>query len=78
MNALRKEQKQKEAIERNEKWAALSFQAQLDYLDGMFGKDKGAAKQRAKIQLKMVGDVPDPDADVPTTKAKRKRTRKKK
>ena len=44
-----KEQKRREAEERNAKWAALSFDKQIAYLDKMFGKDKGAAKQRLKI-----------------------------
>ena len=48
-----KEQKRQEATERNAKWAAMSFEKQIAHLDAMFGKDKGAAKQRAKIAKKM-------------------------
>ena len=44
-----KEQRRSEAEERNAKWAALSFDKQIAYLDNMFGKDLGAAKQRLKI-----------------------------
>jgi len=53
MNALRKEQKRNEAIARNEKWAALTFEQQLESLDKTFGKDKGATKQRLKIAKKI-------------------------
>lgn len=44
-----KEQRRHAAEERNAKWAALSYKEQIAYLDKMFGKDKGAAKQRLKI-----------------------------
>jgi len=77
MNA-RKEQRYKEALIRNEKWAALSFQQQLDSLDKTFGVDLGAAKQRAKIKLKMLKQVDPVPETTSETKPKRKRTRKKK
>ena len=53
MNAVRKEIKQKEAVARNEKWASLTFEAQLGNLDDTFGKGNGAAKQRLKIAEKI-------------------------
>jgi len=48
-----REQKNKEAIERNSKWEALSFEQQLQSLDQTFGKDQGAVKQREKIMKKI-------------------------
>lgn len=48
-----KDQKRREAEQRNAKWAALSFDEQIAYLDKLFGKDQGAAKQRAKIAKRM-------------------------
>jgi len=44
-----KEQKRKEAEERNAKWAALSYEEQLEHINSVFGVDRGATKQRAKI-----------------------------
>jgi hypothetical protein len=48
-----KTRKHTEALERNAKWEALSFEAQLKQLDTMFGQGLGAAKQRAKIAKKI-------------------------
>jgi len=45
--------KQKEAIERNEAWAILTPEQQLVELDIRLGKGIGAKKQRAKIQYKI-------------------------
>ena len=45
--------KQQEAIERNEYWAQLTPEQQLDVLDIRLGKDVGAKKQRARIQYKI-------------------------
>ena len=45
--------KQKEAIERNNFWASLTPQQQLESLDTRLGKGVGAKKQRAKIQFKI-------------------------
>ena len=45
--------KQKEAIERNNFWASLTPQQQLESLDTRLGKGVGAKKQRAKIQSKI-------------------------
>lgn len=53
MNAQRRETKRNEATARNEKWAALTFEAQLESLDKTFGKDQGATKQRIKISAKI-------------------------
>ena len=48
-----KEQKRKEAEERNSKWASLTHEQQLKHLDELFGKDQGATKQRLKIKEKI-------------------------
>ncbi len=45
-----KEQKRKEAEERNAKWASLSYEEQLSQINNLFGVDRGATKQRAKIK----------------------------
>ena len=45
--------KQKEAIERNETWAKLTYEQQLADLDRRLGKGIGAKKQRARIQYRM-------------------------
>ena len=45
--------KQREAIERNEIWAKLTYEQQLADLDRRLGKGIGAKKQRAKIQYKI-------------------------
>ena len=45
--------KQKEAIERNETWAKLTYEQQLADLDRRLGKGIGAKKQRARIQYKI-------------------------
>ena len=42
-----------EAIARNEHWAQLTPEQQLESLDSRLGKDIGAKKQRAKIQSKI-------------------------
>lgn len=69
-----KEQKRKEAEARNEKWRSLSFEKQIAHLDNLFGKDKGAAKQRAKIALA----IATAEQDVKTGKAKGKQKKAKK
>lgn len=48
-----KEQKRREAEERNAAWAVLTFEQQLESLDRAFGVGKGATKQRAKIAKKI-------------------------
>jgi hypothetical protein len=48
-----KTQRREEAETRNVQWASKTFEQQIDYLDNLFGKDKGAAKQRSKISAKM-------------------------
>lgn len=65
-----KELKHKQAVERNEKWAALSFEKQLEHLDKIFGKGEGAAKQRAKIAEKIkIRDVAPVKKDTKKSKA---------
>lgn len=43
------EQRSKSAKERNERWAALSPQEQLDELNRRLGPGVGATKQRARL-----------------------------
>ncbi len=47
---IHRERRKKEAAERNRNWRSLSLVDQLTELDKRFGKDQGAAKQRAKIK----------------------------
>ncbi len=48
-----KDQKRKEAEERQKNWASLSFAEQLKDLDNRLGKDTGAISQRARIKKNM-------------------------
>lgn len=66
--------KREEAEKRNAAWQALSFEQQLEQLDKLFGKGKGATKQRAKIALK----IAQRDLDQVTGKAKSKAKKAKK
>lgn len=50
INKARREQRQKEAQQRNDKWKQLSPQQQLAELDQRLGKDIGAARQREKLK----------------------------
>ena len=68
-----KELKNKEAIERNNFWASLTPQQQLESLDTRLGKGIGAKKQRAKIQAK----INNPQVEV-QRKAKNKKKGKNK
>ena len=65
--------KQQEAIERNEYWAQLTPEQQLDVLDIRLGKDVGAKKQRARIQYK----IDNPQIEVQREKKKKKRGKNK-
>ena len=42
--------KRQEAEKRNKEWQKKSAKEQLNYLDKLFGKNKGASKQRKKLQ----------------------------
>ena len=66
--------KQKEAIERNEYWAQLTPEQQLDVLDIRLGKDVGAKKQRARIQNK----ISNPQIGIQRDKKAKKRGKNKK
>ena len=66
--------KQREAIERNEHWAQLTPEQQLSDLDIRLGKDIGAKKQRAKIQYK----IDNPQIEVQREKKAKKRGKNKK
>ena len=61
--------KQKEAIERNETWAKLTYEQQLADLDRRLGKGIGAKKQRARIQYK----IDNPQIEIQREKKKKKR-----
>ena len=61
--------KQTEAIVRNEAWAKLTYEQQLADLDRRLGKGIGAKKQRARIQYK----IDNPQIEVQREKKKKKR-----
>ena len=65
--------KQQEAIERNEYWAQLTPEQQLENLDSRLGKGVGAKKQRARIQYK----IDNPQIEVQREKKKKKRGKNK-
>lgn len=48
-NLLRKEERRKEAEERNTYWRSISSKEQLNQLDRRLGNAVGATKQRTKI-----------------------------
>ena len=64
-----KQIKETEAIVRNEAWAKLTPEQQLESLDNRLGKGVGAKKQRAKIQLK----IDNPQVEVQRKAKKKKR-----
>ena len=66
--------KQREAIERNETWAKLTYEQQLEDLDRRLGKGIGAKKQRAKILYK----IENPQIEVQREKKAKKRGKNKK
>ena len=66
--------KQKEAIERNETWAKLTYEQQLADLDRRLGKGIGAKKQRARIQYK----INNPQIEIQRDKKAKKRGKNKK
>ena len=65
--------KQKEAIERNETWAKLTYEQQLADLDKRLGKGIGAKKQRARIQYK----IDNPQIEIQREKKAKKRGKNK-
>ena len=65
--------KQREAIERNETWAKLTYEQQLADLDRRLGKGIGAKKQRARIQYK----IDNPQIEVQREKKSKKRGKNK-
>ena len=64
-----KQIKETEAIVRNEAWAKLTPEQQLESLDNRLGKGIGAKKQRAKIQSK----INNPQVEVQRKAKKKKR-----
>ena len=69
-----KQIKETEAIVRNEVWAKLTPEQQLESLDNRLGKGVGAKKQRAKIQYK----IDNPQVEVQRKAKKKKRGKNKK
>ena len=69
-----KEFKNKEAVERNNFWASLTPQQQLESLDTRLGKGIGAKKQRAKIQAK----IDNPQVEIQRKAKSKKRGKNKK
>ena len=65
--------KQTEAIVRNEAWAKLTYEQQLADLDRRLGKGIGAKKQRARIQNK----IDNPQIEIQREKKKKKRGKNK-
>ena len=65
--------KQKEAIERNETWAKLTYEQQLADLDRRLGKGIGAKKQRARIQYK----IDNPQIEIQRENKRKKRGKNK-
>ena len=65
--------KQKEAIERNETWDKLTYEQQLADLDRRLGKGIGAKKQRARIQYK----INNPQIEIQRDKKAKKRGKNK-
>ena len=65
--------KQREAVERNETWAKLTYEQQLADLDRRLGKGIGAKKQRARIQYR----VDNPQIEIQKEKKLKKRGKNK-
>ena len=69
-----KETRHKEATIRNEAWAKLTYEQQLEDLDRRLGKGIGAKKQRTRIQYK----INNPQIEVQREKKAKKREKNKK
>ena len=67
--ARSRSERKMEAEQRNEAWKLLSLQQQLESIDLRLGKDKGAKKQRARIQYK----IDHPQIDIQREAKKKKR-----
>ena len=67
--ARSRSERKMEAEQRNEAWKLLSLHQQLESIDLRLGKDKGAKKQRARIQYKI--DHPQIDKQRKSKKKKR-------
>ena len=65
--------KQKEAIERNEAWEQLTPEQQIADLDRRLGNGIGAKKQRARIQNK----ISNPQIEIQRDKKAKKRGKNK-
>ena len=69
-----KQIKETEAKVRNEAWAKLTPEQQLESLDNRLGKGVGAKKQRTRIQYK----IDNPQIEVQRENKKKKRGKNKK
>ena len=69
-----KETRHKGATIRNEAWAKLTYEQQLEDLDRRLGKGIGAKKQRTRIQYK----INNPQIEVQREKKAKKRGKNKK
>tara|TARA_A100001515_G_C4563392_1_gene207337 strand:+ start:1034 stop:1258 length:225 start_codon:yes stop_codon:yes gene_type:complete len=68
-----KETRHKEATIRNEAWAKLTYEQQLEDLDRRLGKGIGAKKQRTRIQYK----INNPQIEIQREKKAKKRGKNK-
>ena len=68
-----KQIKQTEAAVRNEAWAKLTYEQQLEDLDKRLGKGIGAKKQRTRIQYK----INNPQIEIQREKKAKKRGKNK-
>ena len=68
-----KETRHKGATIRNEAWAKLTYEQQLEDLDRRLGKGVGAKKQRARIQYR----VDNPQIEIQKEKKLKKRGKNK-
>ena len=71
----RRETRRKEAFQRNAYWQSLSLLDQISELDKRFGKDIGAYRQRAKIQMLInAGHTYNPKKEKPNVNYEREQT----
>ena len=68
-----KETRHKGATIRNEAWAKLTYEQQLEDLDRRLGKGIGAKKQRTRIQYK----IDNPQIEIQREKKAKKRGKNK-
>lgn len=57
-HSQRHRDKNAEAVERNEHWQGLTPKQKIKALDKRLGKDKGAKRQRERINVKIESESP--------------------